>query len=633
MTSKHLPYKLIYIIFLSILCLSGIYFILENPEWIFGDDIEWLRTTAIGLTEPMAVHMQMGRFVPLGHYDYNLLPFVFHATSVQAHYIWVALSFVLFVFFMGKLLYQASLQASQNRAYLLLSGLAFSVLLLRGETVMLFMSVIYPERILTLMLCFFMYFLFQAQKTQQTKYYILAFFSAVYATYCKEPVFGALVIIALTNLLFNYKQLPLKQKTFNALLILNGAIFLGLYYWIVLRQTSDFYNSGKATDLSYPKIFVIMLQSMKFYYLIFAFAIYQGIAVLFCKERNNLYYDSLLFASAGYFLAFNFIKFYQSYYLFPGAVLALPAIAYYSVKLSQLKKYILAILVLLLIVTTNSENDGVKRRLWQYRTQRAEDMSKYQDIANIIKQGGKVYWYQPQNQYPEYEKYKNYLEWRETISETFLNYLLKSVNQNYLHLTSTHTQIQPKDVLLYSVEYSQELTGKKFLEKIEESSWLKNVDRVGGITIYKKIFIQPLPLNSEVKFTEEKYFQLNGFSENENGGRWTTQTDASIKVNIAQKDLKGIKLIFDVMPFVNEKQPTLISDIYIGNEKITSWKFDWGRKKSYQELYIKPKFIRKNKPLKISFHFSNSKSPKALGIGKDRRKLNLHFKSIRAEGL
>jgi hypothetical protein len=76
-------------------------------------------------------------------------------------------------------------------------------LFLASGFVQIHMNCFYSERMLFFMLSAFMICRHKAQVKQSTTYYVLVFFSATYAIYLKEPVFGAIAIIAAISLLFD----------------------------------------------------------------------------------------------------------------------------------------------------------------------------------------------------------------------------------------------------------------------------------------------------------------------------------------------------------------------------------------------------------------------------------------------
>ena len=99
-------------ILLSFLTAFLTFFIVYNANWLFGDDLIFFKTTAIGKLLPLSEGINMsGRFFPLGHYDFNIL-LLPGLKSATAHYVFSAISFIVFVacisYFYSKLIYKIS---------------------------------------------------------------------------------------------------------------------------------------------------------------------------------------------------------------------------------------------------------------------------------------------------------------------------------------------------------------------------------------------------------------------------------------------------------------------------------------------------------------------------------------------
>ena len=73
----------------------AVFFILHNANWVIGDDFEWLKTTALGIAEPISYHVGNGRFVPFNHFDSNLTLFLPYGNTAFVHYLLVAIVFCL----------------------------------------------------------------------------------------------------------------------------------------------------------------------------------------------------------------------------------------------------------------------------------------------------------------------------------------------------------------------------------------------------------------------------------------------------------------------------------------------------------------------------------------------------------
>ena len=240
---------LIYLAYFLIAIL-GAYFIVKDANWCFGDDYEFLVSTAIGKSEPLSRHIaEVGRFVPLQHYDFNFLTLFSFGRTAFAHYLWVAIGFIVLVYFWARtsvLICRKNIHLYKTK--LLISLVCFLMLICTPYAVWVFQEIIFAERLILVLLMIFIYLSILPRKNEVFKY-ILAFAIAVYLSYMKEPMSGALCVFALTNLIFEYKKLSWPAKLFYMGLVLNFLVYLVLYYFLVYRITSDFYNQdGRNTD-------------------------------------------------------------------------------------------------------------------------------------------------------------------------------------------------------------------------------------------------------------------------------------------------------------------------------------------------------------------------------------------------
>lgn len=268
------------------IAIFGAYLIIKDANWCFGDDHEFLVSTALGKIEPLSRHIgEVGRFVPLQHYDFNWLTFFAFGKTPFAHYLWVAISFIILVYFWLK---TCTLICKGNLAKLPISLICFLVLLCNPQTINVFTEIIYPERFILVLLTAFIYFYLSAVDTNKKSRYILSFGIAIYLSYMKEPMSGAFCVFALTNLLFKYKKLPQYEKLFYMGLLLNFIAYLLLYYFLVYQTTSHFYNQGGRNTLSYFDNLLSVFQRQEFLIIVFILGTIRGINILFFKDFKHL---------------------------------------------------------------------------------------------------------------------------------------------------------------------------------------------------------------------------------------------------------------------------------------------------------------------------------------------------------
>jgi hypothetical protein len=313
------PKALLYFFLLVILMIFS-YYILLDANGTLGDDWQFLTTTAIG--KPSRSWTGGGRFWPLGLVDYSILLLIPYGNTVLAHFIYNIIIMVASVFlFMNKVIKE---QYVVNAFFII-------ILLCASSFIQIHISCIFPERMMFFLLSIFMLCCWKGTKTQLTAYYVFAFLSAMYMTYIKEPIFGALAIIAESNLLFQYRKITLKDKFFNCALLANSAIYVCIYIYRHFFKNSFRGGLYCSTQLlsSYIDAAVYFFNVEHILYLVFFMGVIRAYVILI-KSNEYMLLDGLLFAAIGYVCAFILLKLSGNTYLFPSLVLALPSLAYWT---------------------------------------------------------------------------------------------------------------------------------------------------------------------------------------------------------------------------------------------------------------------------------------------------------------
>jgi hypothetical protein len=272
----------------------------------------------------------------------------------------------------------------------------------------------------------FMLMYYKALKTDKKRYFIAAALSAAYATYCKEPVFGVFVIIALSNLLFRYKKETRNEKIFNLALVVNAAIFLFLYYFLVVRHASSFYNEGtvwSSRNGGRFKEIVSALVNNPFLLFMFVSGFIRLFFVIARKDREHLFCDSLLFAGMGYSCAFFLLNMFSHYYFLPAIVLFLPSLVYWTRYLREKKTWLsffLCVLFLLkLVFGIKSEWETVKDTLQSRR----KWMPYIEDLYSEYRAGKEFVWFESDNVSTGNMFYKKERAAEKFVLTTFLNHI------------------------------------------------------------------------------------------------------------------------------------------------------------------------------------------------------------------
>lgn len=395
------------------ICLVVIsYFILKDANWILGDDNQFLTTTAIG----RASHACYGvcRFWPLGLCDYTLLLIIPYGNTITAHLIYNIVIMYIAVGVLFKFLNRIS-----NNDYLV--SLFFMLVMFSIPSfIKIHMNCIFSERMMFLTLVLFMFFYWNAIKLQSNRYYALAFFFIVYSTYLKEPVFGAVIIIAFTNFMFG--NLTKKDKIFNYALLANAFIYFSIFiyrFFSYLKKGGGIYHEEALFHISRFEIIKNIFSTEPILILIMLFSFIRAYNIIFNKDRQHLFFDGLIFAASGYICAYIILAFSDSYYFFPAIILSLPSLTYWAKIFSEKSRILFSAIIisscLFVIPSVAVSVDEVQNNFYHRRN----DMKLINWIVNEYKQGTEIIWLEKANG-------KDLIKssWLLRVYRGFTNYLL-----------------------------------------------------------------------------------------------------------------------------------------------------------------------------------------------------------------
>jgi hypothetical protein len=443
-------------LYLFIIAVSAVvvFCVLFRANWTFGDDTQFVETTAVNKYFSLNPLSELGRFFPLGLFHYNIILFIFRIFGITSgvpfivQFVFVTLIYIATVFFLYLLLRNSEpFDGSRHEA--LTVFFACTWFLFAKGFPRIYMEFVYPETVLIMLFVVFMFMYHKAIKTDKKRYFTAALLAAVYATYCKEPAFGVFVAVALINYIFNYRRQTKNEKIFHALLLVNGVLFLVLYYFLSFRTASQLFHEGKIITRGL-QFFHFILANNVFFVIMIPLCFIRLFCILFKKDRARLYYDGLLFAGFGYGFAFVVLHLNSDWYFLPSAVLFLPALVYWTKYLYQ-KKIDRALLFFFLLILMNIYNIGSEVRLIKYVWGRREEFRPYiADLYSEYKAGKKFIWYESDDieTYPEI--YKFTVSRKKDILNTFLNYLNKSEGKTFFTVSDDAAEIgADEDILLF----------------------------------------------------------------------------------------------------------------------------------------------------------------------------------------
>ena len=197
------------------------WWIVGHPGWSYGDVHFILASSVQGEPLPASVFPELGRFFPLGLIDVNLLvpfgnsPIAYHLERVAL------LGLTIFVLYL----------LTTRAANVAIGSLLVVVFLTTPSLLYIYGDSIFPESLLLFLLSLFFLLYLRGSQTNHGWTLIASGVVACHATYCKEPVFGMLCVFAGVQLLFGRRQLNRQAILLNVFLLINGLVFLSVYYW------------------------------------------------------------------------------------------------------------------------------------------------------------------------------------------------------------------------------------------------------------------------------------------------------------------------------------------------------------------------------------------------------------------
>jgi hypothetical protein len=475
-----------------------VFCVLHHANWIIGDDFLFLDKSAIGKYGAYA-YTEYGRFFPLALWDFNILTIIPHGNTALAHYIHSAVIFLVSVGFLLRLF--VDIAGKEKYSYYLYCFFLI-ILFVANGFLWANLELTSSERILILLLSAFMFFSLRGEKTQKSGYYIAAFLVACYATLCKEPIFGAFTVFALTKLVFG--RLTGKDKIFNFGLLMNALLYLVAYYFISWKKAVVFYGfygvtppGGRLAETI--RVIESLSCSVHMLYPILLLSVIRGYFLVFKKDKRHLFADGVILASAAYAgaIIFFLVRSY-SYYFVPCFVLAIPAFFYWSVVYVKEKRFLTMLFLAIFSFLMTGDFNGTKATFLQYMHQRKNDMHLMGIISDeVIKNRNVVFWCAP-------DLVQDLKHWSDAKNRfncycvSFVNYLAGkaySIKEKSGNISS----IEDDSMLIYPLENYQCATSD------ENTSWLEKnnfstIARVCHANVLRVKHIQPLKLPFFYKF-------------------------------------------------------------------------------------------------------------------------------------
>jgi len=466
-----------------------VFIIMYKAGWIFGDDHQYITSTAINKYIPF--YFGGGRFMPFKGIEYNFPLFVFRCLGintglpVEAHLVVFSLFYIVTVFCLYFLFRRIATIETTGIYSVFNCFFACTFLLLSNSFSLVFLSIIFYETQVIMLFSVFMLMYYKALRTDNIRYYAIALISAIFSTYCKEPVFGVFLIIAFVNYLFRYKKSK-REKIFYIALVANGIIFIILYYFLSYKNAAGLYNEGRVSIEGF-KFLLSVFRYSPILIIMFAFGLIRLYSIIVRKNRDCLFYDSLLFAGIGYVFAFFVLHLNASYYFLPSIILFLPSIVYWIKYSSRNPRAFSGALFITLLIYTSNCGQTIEQ-IRSILQERQEFMPYMVNLLQDHNDGKEFIWYESDNRTTDNTFYTGVRNWRKYVENAFLNYINKSEGIDFFVVEKNMDNITMYQNMLffYPVDNDQnQPMPDKLIKILQDNNFVLYKDDY-GVLIYKQ---------------------------------------------------------------------------------------------------------------------------------------------------
>jgi hypothetical protein len=353
------------------------------------------------------------------------------------------------------------------------------------------MSCIYAERMMLFLLATFMFFYWKGENLQSTGSYVLAFLAAAYTTYIKEPCFGMIAVIPMTNFIFRYGTLSKKDRKFNLALLGNSAIYLSIYIYrhLVKRPPKEgMYEGGwKAFSFHGVNETIDGISAEPIMWLALVVFLLRAGYVLFKKDRRYIFLDGLLFAAVAYVVAILGINMNSAYRIFPSVVLALPSLAHWTVYLWREKRWVSVLMMVISIFLAKNSAMTSKLQVIETWELRKTDMPIIHELVRQYSNGVKLIWLSKHRDLNSVKVIPVGKKWRFMVYDGFISYHLGE-QVCVLELRNNPDNIPPNSIVLCQTGRRYEDAG--FSIRIKRIQNFRHVAGAFGVKIYVHKSIQ-----------------------------------------------------------------------------------------------------------------------------------------------
>lgn len=608
--------------------------IVQNANWVFGDDHEFLMMQINQYFRPLLAVKHLGRFNPLQYQELRFLtifPWAFSkGRFAVCLYVCSMASFVVFsisIFVHLRTLAKDTLQ--RELAPFPLAAAAYVSLVLVPSFMTVFWRIIFPERMVVTLYAVFATVYYRAVMGGKRRHYIGAFVCLVLMTYYKEPAVLLTLPAAVLWLVFAWRTLTPRHKVFNGAIVLNAVIYLALYYTVVYRGVTHFYNMGRVQQSS-VEIAWKVLQTHYLFIPAFLVGLVRMGAIVRRSSREHLLYDGILFSGLAYIAAYWMLRLPDSYYYLPAYVPLAIVMVYWICRVGRglaWLPYVAVGLFASLVLWTNS---GVLRRDYKgTQVARVTHMQTAQLVADAYDAGDRIY----------YQHLREGLALNPVYADAQLSYLLwftrfcssDSATMPAFHVLQDMdmpTHLSPGDL---SILPPINRTNPEFMDAFARYQVEARVKCItnSGYDVFRAVDGIELPFAFDFAETD---LPSAGLSSLEREGRWSDAETVQFSFRLAKPCDTDITAKFDVNPFLlQQKLPRRKAIVYVNGQLLDTWEFATDvQRPSLCEVRI-PKALCTNQVVSFRFGVTPAISPFSLQHSTDKRKLGLFFRGMTLE--
>lgn len=359
------------VVLASYLSMHTAYSIVADANWRFGDDFMFLVTTAIGKPMWPNINPQDLRYVPLGFFEYNL--FLPLGDVPHIYFSWEALKFLVIVgALLTSMLITTAMIGSAGNTKRIPQSLAFLFIACFIVSPGLFIVVSRASLSeSTQLACFALFLAFYLSAIRwerlQTYLYPLSFAFGNYAFYCKEPMFGAVLVAIAVPLMLGFSSIGQRRRAFCMFMLTSCLVFLLSFYMLAVDSPIDLaghYHKGRFPGFSLGSFVAFLVENNLWLIVISvpiaAYRLFDTILGLARKARRSttVYtFDGLLYGGLAYVFAYYILKIVSVHYFVPASAFLVVALYYYAccliAKLAERPALRIAAVLTTLILATS----------------------------------------------------------------------------------------------------------------------------------------------------------------------------------------------------------------------------------------------------------------------------------------